>query len=518
MGRTAALAATGLIAAVVCLAGAQADVDAPFARFWSAKDPSAAAKAANDIIKAGISVDDAFARLQRGRTYSKAVATGIVEGRRSAGGRTFRYRLDVPASYDPSKAWQVRIQLHGGVNRSLDAPRRGGGNGIGRLAGAEQIYILPEGWDEAPWWSDLQVENIRAILDIVKRAYNVNENLVALSGVSDGGTGAYYVAMRDPTPYASILPLNGSLIVLRGVGMVGDLFPTNLRNRPFFVVNGGRDPLYPAAGLEPMLAHLHDGGVTMEYHPQPTAGHDTSWWLQERDAFEKFVTGHSRVALPDQITWETSDTRESGRVHWLVIESLRAPAKQDPHLPDLNDFAPPALDFGVRMSGLRVERVSGRSSADRIGLSAGDTIVRVDDQAISTNVDLVNVLGSHAVGTAIRFTVSRGGREVMLSGLFDPAPLQPETTAIFTHRNRSGRIDLRRRGNVVDVQARGVDAFTLLLSPAQFDLSKPVTVTVNGRTAFESLVKPDLATLMKWAARDNDRTMLFGAEIRIVVR
>ena len=44
--------------------------------------------------------------------------------------------------------------------------------------------------------------------------YNIDENRVVVSGVSDGGTGAYYVAMRDTTPFASFLPLNGYWMVL----------------------------------------------------------------------------------------------------------------------------------------------------------------------------------------------------------------------------------------------------------------------------------------------------------------
>jgi hypothetical protein len=38
---------------------------------------------------------------------------------------------------------------------------------------------------------------------------------------------------------------------------------------------------------------------------------------------------------------------------------------------------------------------------------------------------------------------------------------------------------------------------------------------VNGRTAFDAMVEKSVATLLNWAARDNDRTMLFAAEIRI---
>jgi hypothetical protein len=35
--------------------------------------------------------------------------------------------------------------------------------GIGRLAGAEQIYVRPVGWNEAPWWSDAQIKTCVAL-------------------------------------------------------------------------------------------------------------------------------------------------------------------------------------------------------------------------------------------------------------------------------------------------------------------------------------------------------------------
>ena len=53
------------------------------------------------------------------------------------------------------------------------------------------------------------------------------------------------------------------------------------------------------------------------------------------------------------------------------------------------------------------------------------------------------------------------------------------------------------------------------ISPDAFDLARPITVTVNGRPMFDGRVSPSLETLMKWAARDNDRTMLFVAELHI---
>jgi len=96
-------------------------------------------------------------------------------------------------------------------------------------------------------------------------------------------------------------------------------------------------------------------------------------------------------------------------------------------------------------------------------------------------------------------------------------PSEGMVVPLFEHRQRSGRVDLVRTGNVVEAITRGVAAYTLLVSPDAFDLSQPIKVVSNGRTVFEGNVRPSLATLMKWAARDNDRTMLYAAEIPITL-
>jgi len=43
-------------------------------------------------------------------------------------------------------------------------------------------------------------------------------------------------------------------------------------------------------------------------------------------------------------------------------------------------------------------------------------------------------------------------------------------------------------------------------------------VVVNGRTAFDGMVQKSVKTLATWAARDNDRTMLFAAELPIAAK
>jgi len=74
-----------------------------------------------------------------------------------------------------------------------------------------------------------------------------------------------------------------------------------------------------------------------------------------------------------------------------------------------------------------------------------------------------------------------------------------------------------RHDNTVNASTHGVTAFTLLLSPDQFDFTRPITVVANGRTVFKGRVEKSVRTLVKWAAIDDDRTMLFGAELHIRV-
>ncbi len=57
--------------------------------------------------------------------------------------------------------------------------------------------------------------------------------------------------------------------------------------------------------------------------------------------------------------------------------------------------------------------------------------------------------------------------------------------------------------------------FTLLLSPDKFDFSKPIQVVANGREVFNGKVERSVETLLNWAALDNDRTMLYAAELQI---
>ena len=436
------LAAAALVAALSSAGPALAQtvpdvpaIDRAFAAFWAAESPTAAAAKIDVIVATGVSFDDALARLRKGRTYSSTAPRGRQDLSQTIRRLPHPYTIIVPDDYDPARAYPVRVQLHGGVGRPLRSSSQAG-DGVRRIPGTvDQIYVLPSAWPESAWWFDTQAENLAAILDRLKRRYNVDENRVYLTGISDGGTGAWFYAFRAPTLFSSFLPLNGQMLVLSNWAMQpdGEMFPANALSRPLFVVNGGQDPLYPAASVRPYVEHLQQLGAELVFHVQEEAGHDTSWWPDERAAFEQFVAAHPRNPQSDRLSWRTERTDRYNRIDWLVI--------------------------------------------DRLG-DAGSEARFADDNVIV-----------------------RSGRKGI----------------IFPRSSPSGRVDLVRRGNTVEATTEGVRAFTLLLSPAQFDFRQPISVVVNGQTEFQDRVTPSVRTLLEWAARDNDRTALYGAALQIDV-
>lgn len=516
------LAALGAVMATVWTVAAQPPaIDAAWQAFWRADSPKAAADDVAALLSAGVSFDDAWTRLRAGRAYPRA-QTGERPMRSTASsGVAFDNLVDVPADYDPARPWPVRVQLHGGIMRqNPEEGRRRRGN---RIPGESQIVIQPFGWNEAAWWHAPQVENILTLVDRVKRQYNVDESRIYLTGTSDGGTGTYFLGMREPTLWASLLPLIGHIGVLSNptTGADGTLFMSNLVNKPFFVVNGMRDPLYPAARVAPYLESLQTAGVSLVFRPQASGGHDTSWWESERGLYERFVHDHPRAAHPPLLSWETERTDRYNRIHWLVIDTLGA-RPSDVALADTNTVTERLEpDFGLRGDakkdkGTRVVEVVEDTEAAAMGLRPGDRLLEIDGRPVA-DIQAILAAFERNTGPRIAMVVERGRERLSLSGRFPPEARAGTPRTIFARRTPSGRVDVVRRGNTFDARTRGVTAFTLLLSPDVVDFSAPVVVTVNGRPVHQGPVTRDVATLLKWAARDNDRTMLYGAAVSVRV-
>ena len=353
----------------------RADAD----RFWRAADPAERAEA-GDRLKASGAALEVFEALRAVPAYRRDVATGRLERRRSnADGQVHPYTVLIPEAYDPARAWPVLVYLHGGIARPSWKTPGGWWSDYARVADANRIVVLPAAWNESTWWQESQVENLAGILRKLGREYRLDHNRVHLLGISDGGTGVYYQAFRAQTRWASFLAFIGHPAVLSSprLAVEGQLYVTNLRNRPLFIVNGGRDRLYPASSVEPFIALFRENGVRLVYRPQPRAGHDLSWLDTESARIDSFLISTPRDPLPDHIAWETEVPGEgAGRFAWIVIDSLGRVAGESA-LPERNHLTVEGrrgeyLAFPHRLpSGrLDVEKIGNRVRVRTQGVAA----------------------------------------------------------------------------------------------------------------------------------------------------
>lgn len=505
-------------------------LDRLFEEFWSQDSPRDAARVAERLIREELDFEEALARLEQGRRYAPGADTGEVRWISPYSPRVgVRTIVLVPRDYDAAQRYPVRIQLNVGASRNdplAEGLRRRLQSAIGTRYESTRatIHVLTSGFADAQWWAANQVDNLHWIVDRLKRTYNVDENHVHLIGEADGGTGTLFLAMRDTTPWSAVVSLNGHPRVLSSPqrGVDGELFAGNLSNKPLYLVNGGRDQFYPAATVAPFVDLFRRAGADATFRVKSSAGHETTWWAEEQFDVDDFVDTSERDPLPSRVSWETERVDRYNRAHWVVITRL-GPRSSDAELADVNDLSiDGASDFGLRLDlqtdrGRRIMDVIRGSDADRAGLRVGDTIVEVDGKRTRDGQRIAELVAEGWTERAIGFAVEREGRRVELTAPFPRAQAESASERAFPRTRPSGRVDVVQRGNVVEARTRGVEAFTLLLSPRRFDFTAPIVVHVNGREVVRRTIAPDVATLLRWAALDNDRTMLFGAELPIEV-
>ena len=297
--------------------------------FWQAESAESQDAAQQALLAATDDVATLYQWLRQGPEFSAAVETGAWEtSRRGDDGLLYRYGLVVPDSYDPAASYPVEFLLHGGVAR----PEWGPGvqwwrSGYENLRREDRIIVVPASWREAFWWHDNQADNLPAILREVKRRYNVDDNRVTMTGISDGGTGAYFFAFKQPGEWAAFLPWIGHPGVLRNPagGVSHRLYFENLAAKPLYIVNGELDQLYPAASLQSFVEVLAEEGVQHVFRVIEGGGHDTRWLPAETPAIERFKADHPRDPFPKQLQWVADREDRYNHNLWLRIDQLASP-------------------------------------------------------------------------------------------------------------------------------------------------------------------------------------------------
>jgi hypothetical protein len=269
------------------------------------------------------------------------------------------------------------------------------------------------------------------------------------------------------------------------------------------------------------IDQLKEQGARITWTDYPASGHDGSYIEQEDPKVNQFVLKTVRDPAPKHLVWETANPKV-GRCDWVRIDEVRDVGNnQGPEPSNLILTGPPQFAVGPDMAfagpGLRVRQVPPGTLSQTAGLKPGDVVTRLHGVEIKTVVDF------QKVGLTQIFAMKKGdtiGGEYRRGDAIHSFRVEvPELprVPIFKRRGLAGRLEVNAKGNRIEVTARAVARYTLLIRRGLFDLDQPIQVVTNGAESFHSQVKPDLGILLEQAAEDDDRSAVYSAKIEIQV-
>lgn len=215
--------------------------------------------------------------VDRVTVHESAADTGFIAFTTVAEGEEQPAVVYVPDGYDPDEDWPLVVFLHGMGERGSDGWRQTE-VGIGKAIRWNPdrfpcLVVMPQ-CSRTTVWSAQDNErgasawsHIDAAIDYVTERYTVDEDRVALTGLSMGGYGAFAYGAEHIDRFSALMPICGG----------GD--PGNadaLAKAPMWIFHGGADPVVNPEQSRRMLKAVEEAGGDVRYTEYPGVSHN-SW-------------------------------------------------------------------------------------------------------------------------------------------------------------------------------------------------------------------------------------------------
>jgi dienelactone hydrolase len=153
----------------------------------------------------------------------------------------------------------------GGANAAAAQRGRGAGRGRGVTAGGTAIT-------EPAKVREASEKDVMAVLDMVRKEFNVDERRIYLMGHSMGGAGTYYLGSKHGSVWAALAP-----IAPAAMGMTNDrtkvLQAIKDAGIPMLVSMGDADEAVPVANVRMWVDTMKELQMNYEYTEYPGVTH-----------------------------------------------------------------------------------------------------------------------------------------------------------------------------------------------------------------------------------------------------
>ena len=256
-------------------------------RYLDSTDADEAARILQAILSdPNATIDQTIGIIQTGRDYAPQPTGTIPEEEIDVQGEAYDLALSVPPTYQSAKGYGLVVCLHGaGFTGEAYLERW-----QSRL-GEDYVLACPT-TPMGAWFTRDAEELVLATIRSVQRRYHIDPDRIFLTGMSNGGIGAWVIGMHDAPIFAGIAPMAG--------GLDGVLMPflANLRSTPIYIIHGAKDQVMPVELSRAITKELTRLGYPFVY--------------REHDREHPMAGGHyfPREELPQLVAWLNAQRRD----------------------------------------------------------------------------------------------------------------------------------------------------------------------------------------------------------------
>lgn len=232
------------------------------------------------------SVERVIRIIETERPYESRPIGTLPDERIRVQGQSYAVAMSVPLTYQPSKGYALIVCLHGaGFTGDVYLERW-----QARL-GEDYILACPT-YPAGAWFTRRAEDLVLATIRYVTQRYHVDPDRIFLSGMSNGGIGAWLIGMHHAPLFAGLAPMAA------GLDNVLMPFLANLRNTPPYIIHGAKDQVMPVALSRSIARELTALGYPYVY--------------REHEGEHPVAGGHyfPREELPALVTWLNVQRRD----------------------------------------------------------------------------------------------------------------------------------------------------------------------------------------------------------------
>lgn len=207
------------------------------------------------------------------------------------GGVSYGYQVFIPAKYTTGTPSPAIMFIHGGGGRGNDNVSQLGHGGLGPVVQAQTatfpaIAIFPQVPAGEKFDRATMIRIVMGVLDNVTQTYNVDPSRIYLTGVSFGAVLSYDLAYLNPTRFAALVPVAGTICDACITGNpstpTGTMYAPvaqALRGVPTWIFHGKNDAQFAVANVRNIVAAFQAAGGTIRYTEYPNGAHDDATWV-----------------------------------------------------------------------------------------------------------------------------------------------------------------------------------------------------------------------------------------------